>query len=533
MANRIKLKGTSERSFDIGLGPKQTFDANNLTANRTWVLPDSNGTAGYVLSTDGTGNLSWAAGGSISSQARLQFTAASNGTGQTFTDVAIATFTNNTYANVFVNGVLLQTSEYSISGTTLTVSRYLSTGDNVVIGPTAAGGTPTGAQGTSWTAAGSIAVGDIFTGTVAGPVSPGATYTASTSSNTNFTTWIPININIADRNITNIIWDGTQYVMTCYNHILTSPDGITWTVASFISNRFWTNIAYGSGIYVAWSSTTLYSSTDLITWTSRQATGDVCRRRQQLAFGNGTFVACSENGGLYSSANGISWTLRLAPVDYFVFSVIWNGTHFYTSVYNNNTAQSEILRSTDGITWTVVGSNVIGGYIAAIGNSAEILFINTDFGATGPTFNTTYAKSTNGTTWTTGSLGQNIIDVTYLSGTYVCSGGYQTLGLSLGGTERFIGQQVLSSATGTSFTQKLATNVFGYGTTNGYTDIYPQIMTYVNGKLFMAVGNALYVGIADNMIYVGNTGTTAPAGTYRCLGSVNPDLPTYLWVRLS
>lgn len=60
MANRIKLKGTTERSFDIGLSNKQTFDATNLTANRTWILPDSAGSNGQVLSTDGAGNLSWA-----------------------------------------------------------------------------------------------------------------------------------------------------------------------------------------------------------------------------------------------------------------------------------------------------------------------------------------------------------------------------------------------------------------------------------------------------------------------------------------
>ena len=149
VANRIKLKGTSERSFDIGLTNKQTFDANNLTANRTWVLPDSNGTAGYVLSTDGTGNLSWTAqtgGGGGNSQARIQFTAASSGTGQTFTDSNIGNFPNNTFANVFVNGVMLQTSEYSISSTTLTVSRYLTTGDNVIVAATSVGTAPAGSN---------------------------------------------------------------------------------------------------------------------------------------------------------------------------------------------------------------------------------------------------------------------------------------------------------------------------------------------------------------------------------------------------
>lgn len=76
MANRIKIKGTTERAFDLGLTNKQTFDASGLTANRTWVLPDSNGTSGYVLATDGAGNLSWAPAGTGSpagSNTQIQF----------------------------------------------------------------------------------------------------------------------------------------------------------------------------------------------------------------------------------------------------------------------------------------------------------------------------------------------------------------------------------------------------------------------------------------------------------------------------
>lgn len=68
MANRIKLKGTSESSFDIGLSPRQTFDASALTANRVWILPDSDGVSGYVLSTNGAGVLSWIAAGAAQDQ---------------------------------------------------------------------------------------------------------------------------------------------------------------------------------------------------------------------------------------------------------------------------------------------------------------------------------------------------------------------------------------------------------------------------------------------------------------------------------
>ncbi len=61
MSNILKLSGTSENIFDIGLSPKQTLDASGLTADRLWKFPDSNGTSGYALTTDGSGNLSWSA----------------------------------------------------------------------------------------------------------------------------------------------------------------------------------------------------------------------------------------------------------------------------------------------------------------------------------------------------------------------------------------------------------------------------------------------------------------------------------------
>ncbi len=66
MSNRIKLKGTTEKSFDLGLVNKFTLDATAFTGNHTWVIPNSDGAPGYVLQTDGSGNLTWAAVGSSS-----------------------------------------------------------------------------------------------------------------------------------------------------------------------------------------------------------------------------------------------------------------------------------------------------------------------------------------------------------------------------------------------------------------------------------------------------------------------------------
>ena len=62
-----KQSGTTLDTFQIGAGSGKypfTLDASGLTSNRTWVIPNSNGSLGDVLTTDGAGNLSWASPGS-------------------------------------------------------------------------------------------------------------------------------------------------------------------------------------------------------------------------------------------------------------------------------------------------------------------------------------------------------------------------------------------------------------------------------------------------------------------------------------
>lgn len=100
------------------------------------------GATGQVLTTDGLGGLSWAVGGSGGAQQPLiEFPAPIAGGSQTFTDPLIATFLSAGYASVYINGVLLLSSEYDIVGSTLTVFTWLNVGDVVTVGATGAGGT--------------------------------------------------------------------------------------------------------------------------------------------------------------------------------------------------------------------------------------------------------------------------------------------------------------------------------------------------------------------------------------------------------
>lgn len=105
------------------------------------------GNAGDVLKTDGTGNLYWAVDGgngggtgNVSIQPSIEFVAPINAADQIFNDPLIANFTSNSYTSVYVNGVLLQTSEYFLMGTSIVIRRYLTIGDNVTIGAVGSGG---------------------------------------------------------------------------------------------------------------------------------------------------------------------------------------------------------------------------------------------------------------------------------------------------------------------------------------------------------------------------------------------------------
>ncbi|MFZ4515692.1 MAG: fibronectin type III domain-containing protein, partial [Acidimicrobiia bacterium] len=75
-----------------------------------------------------------------------------------------------------------------------------------------------------------------------------------------------------------------------------------------LSDRWFSSIAFGNGIFVALSYNSLFSSPDGVTWTLRQAGSFYSVR-----FGGGTFVAVGEGPSIATSANGVSWTARTVP----------------------------------------------------------------------------------------------------------------------------------------------------------------------------------------------------------------------------
>jgi len=126
----LAAKGTSSSGADLKLYEDTDNGTNyvgfiapaSIASNVQWTLPSADGTANQVLSTNGSGTLSWASGGNVSTSANNAFTGANtfyNATGQTF---GTATSSED---GIIVAGRAGGSSSYRVTLTpgTLTASR--------------------------------------------------------------------------------------------------------------------------------------------------------------------------------------------------------------------------------------------------------------------------------------------------------------------------------------------------------------------------------------------------------------------------
>jgi len=165
--------------------------------------------------------------------------------------------------------------------------------------------------------------------------------------------------------------------------IMTSPDGITWTLRSTPLNTTQSSgtrrpipdrIAYGNNIFLIFANDKVnLISADGINWNVVNQPIPVGGTWYALCYGNGLFVAAS-NAGHYSdencimtSQNGLDWAEQIIPVPptapftwkSYGFRDIVYGSGLYVAVSewspmeNAKTPQYAVITSPDGINWTV------------------------------------------------------------------------------------------------------------------------------------------------------------------------------------
>jgi hypothetical protein len=222
--------------------------------------------------------------------------------------------------------------------------------------------------------------------------------------------------------------------------VMTSPDGITWTIRTGAANNSWRSVAYGNGLWVAvaWSGSgnNVMTSPDGINWTLRTSAADYLWN--SVAYGNGLWVAVTVSGVINSvmtSPDGITWTIRTSSADNSWRSVAYgNGLWVAVASYGTGTG-NRVMTSPDGITWTSRTSAADNAwYSVAYGNGLWVAVSTEDSG------NGRVMTSPDGITWTlrTNAPGNFWRSVAYGNGLFVAvatddfgSGGVMTSGDSI------------------------------------------------------------------------------------------------------
>lgn len=152
-------------------------------------------------------------------------------------------------------------------------------------------------------------------------------------------TWTPRNPESGSTDsldLHSVTWSGNQFVAVGDNGvILSSVDGIVWTLRASDANIELYGAAWGNGQFLAVGyenqspnavgvSNVILSSSDGVTWTPHQASDLL----YGVTWGNGQFIAVGMRGAILTSLDGLTWASHEAGTGDSLQSVAWNGRHW-------------------------------------------------------------------------------------------------------------------------------------------------------------------------------------------------------------
>jgi hypothetical protein len=161
-----------------------------------------------------------------------------------------------------------------------------------------------------------------------------------------------------------IIFANGQYVVASDEGIYTSPDAVTWTLRLTEPALIFpplNDVIYAAGQYIAvGQGCGVYTSPDGVVWTQQIGgiLGILGNQLWSIAYGNGMFVAVGDNDGgnvavIYSS-DGVTWTQAVLAVDdETFFTGVQYGCEFIAVDGNDTSGGGEVWTSPDGINWTL------------------------------------------------------------------------------------------------------------------------------------------------------------------------------------
>lgn len=178
-----------------------------------------------------------------------------------------------------------------------------------------------------------------------------------------------------------------------------SHDGIHWEkISTGLGNYDLNDVCYSPkhkmwvavGMGVTSNGYIITSTDNGETWTTRQPAG--VYTWEKVKFLNGIFIAVGSSGWTCTSTDGITWTaIQSNVVTQVVWDVIYDGSQ-YVLCGTNDVTDMYLATSTDAVNWTEVANNIVGtGYALLWDNVNQQYLVGTS---------SQLLKSTNLTTWT-------------------------------------------------------------------------------------------------------------------------------------
>ena len=150
--------------------------------------------------------------------------------------------------------------------------------------------------------------------------------------------------------LTGVAWSGTGLVAVGHDGILSSPDGINWTVRRDLT-QLWSGVACSGTTFVAAGPLGVMHSLDNgVTWNPCE--GSVSSR-SDVAWAGDRFMAVGSYGSLITSDNGIVWESQTISGTDRIYGAAGNGDHFVMVARRTYDYQALILLSADGTEWDI------------------------------------------------------------------------------------------------------------------------------------------------------------------------------------
>jgi len=297
-------------------------------------------------------------------------------------------------------------------------------------------------------------------------------------------TWTAQTSGAGSRFLYGVAWNGSNFVVVGETgSYFTSIDGVTWTPAldQSLANFFQVEVINGKTVaFGNTASVVLAGASRTVpflsgTWPYAVSTTSAPNPRSVAYNGSNQYVVGGDNGWLFTSADGNSWTGRWSGIN-----LTTNGVFYLNGNYigiGSSGSGTNLVTSADGVTWTARTAGTAIFNAAAFGASTYVVA-----GASGAVF-----SSADLATWTSRSAGaQTFNDVIFANSLFVAVGNAGT---------------VYSSPDGVTWTSRSA------GSTQFNRIIY-------DNSLFVAVGNS-------GVIYTSADGVTWTLRTSNVAGALN------------